>query len=359
VTKLYQQYAEHLYRKGDFAGAMDQYIFTIGSLESSHVIFRFLDAPKIPFLVTYLEKLRSRELATSVHVELLRTCYLKLNDMQAAEAIAVSSSMSAADSSLDSFLANLSSKPHDIMATICSLEAPQAAEAFVTHGATLVRASPKEAAGLVLALVTGTYAPKKLATTIDFDSMIRVKDGGMGGEEPYPVALFASAFVEHPKLLRLILAHCNRNKCRITPTLRRTLLELTLSEWNQAKRMGDTETEKLRHKEAIAVSVQVKQRDVQCSPKNTQQLLTDSHCSEIGDFQALVIVQEEGFDEGELLLYERLQMVPMLLQRYGQDGTTKSRRQMLAMSQSDPEVLADVLSSFVSMASSRWKGGKV
>jgi vacuolar protein sorting-associated protein 11 len=90
-----------------------------------------------------------------------------------------------------------------------------------------------------------------------------------------------------------------------------------------------------------------------------QQLLTDSHCSEIGDFQALVIVQEEGFDEGELLLYERLQMVPMLLQRYGQDGTTKSRRQMLAMCQTDSEVLADVLSSFVSMASSRWKGGKV
>lgn len=255
VTKLYQKHAEHLYRKGDFAGAMDQYIFTIGSLESSHVIFRFLDAPKIPFLVKYLEKLRTQEMATSVHIELLRTCYMKLNDIQAAEAIAISKSMSATDSSLESFLSNLSSKPQDIMATICSLEAPQAAEAFVTHGATCVRASPKEAAGLVLSLVNGTYAPKKLATTIDFDSMIRPKDGGEeAGQESYPVALFASAFVEHPKLLRLILAHCNRNKCPITPTLRRTLLELTLAEWNQAKRTGDTETEKLRHKEAIAVS---------------------------------------------------------------------------------------------------------
>lgn len=72
-----------------------------------------------------------------------------------------------------------------------------------------------------------------------------------------------------------------------------------------------------------------------------------------------MIVQEEGFDEGELLLYERLQMVPMLLQRYGQDGTAKSRRKMLAMCQNDPEILADVLSDFVAMASSRWGGGVV
>ncbi|KAL7468331.1 hypothetical protein ACHAXS_008539 [Conticribra weissflogii] len=34
ITALYRRYAEHLYRKGDFAAAMDQYILTIGSLES-------------------------------------------------------------------------------------------------------------------------------------------------------------------------------------------------------------------------------------------------------------------------------------------------------------------------------------
>jgi len=62
-----------------------------------------------------------------------------------------------------------------------------------------------------------------------------------------------------------------------------------------------------------------------------------------------VIVQLAGFDEGELLLYERLQMGPMLLSRYAKDGSEKARRQMLAMCQSDPEVLADVLGQFVSM----------
>lgn len=79
--------------------------------------------------------------------------------------------------------------------------------------------------------------------------------------------------------------------------------------------------------------------------------LTDSHAREIGDYDALVIVQLAGFDEGELLLYERLQMGPMLLTRYAKEGTEKARRQMLAMCQSDPEVLADVLGQFVGMVS--------
>eukprot|EP00957_Ditylum_brightwellii_P022058 1663956-Ditylum_brightwellii.AAC.1 len=50
ITALYRRHAEHLYRKGDFSGSMDQFIYTIGSLEPSHVIFRYLDAPKIPLL---------------------------------------------------------------------------------------------------------------------------------------------------------------------------------------------------------------------------------------------------------------------------------------------------------------------
>jgi len=129
----------------------------------------------------------------------------------------------------------------------------------------------------------------------------------------------------------MILAHCNRNRCYLTPSLRRTLLELTLADWNNAKRSGDTETERLRRKEAITA-------------------LTDAHCRDIGDYDALVIVQLAGFAEGELLLYERLQMVPMLLGRYAQDGGERARRQMLAMCRNDPEILADVLGHFVEIA---------
>jgi hypothetical protein len=68
-------------------------------------------------------------------------------------------------------------------------------------------------------------------------------------------------------------------------------------------------------------------------------------------------VQLAGFEEGELLLYERLQMTPMLLERYAADGGEKARRRMLAMCQTDPEVLADVLSHFVAIASDKLKVG--
>ena len=51
IIALYRKHAEYLYRKGDYSGAIEQYIYTIGALEPSHVIFRYLDAPKIPLLV--------------------------------------------------------------------------------------------------------------------------------------------------------------------------------------------------------------------------------------------------------------------------------------------------------------------
>jgi hypothetical protein len=239
---------------------MDQYIHTIGSLESSHVLYRYLDSPKIPHLTVYLEQLRARSLATAVHNELLRTCYLKLNDTEAAEALATAGSRDIDKGSLASVFASTSTRPKEALATICSLDAHQAAEALVVHGASLARGLPRETAGVVLSLCVGTYSPRSLADAAlvdpnDLKDMLeqRVEESKQICK-PYPVHLFASSFIEHPRMLRLLLAHCNRNKSPVTPALRRTLLELTLSEWNQAKRSGDTEVEKLRHKEAIAVS---------------------------------------------------------------------------------------------------------
>jgi vacuolar protein sorting-associated protein 11 len=260
ITMLYRRYAEHLYRKGEFSEAIDQYINTIGSLESSHVIFRYLDAPKIPLLVRYLEKLRARNYATPVHNELLCTCYLKLNDKEAAEAIAAASSSTMDKASLATILSNFSVNPREAMANICSLEAEQVAEILMVHGDSLARVLPRETAGIVVSLCVGTYSPQSLAEAAHMDSqgIGKMLEFGIDEKprvcEPYPVDVFASAFIEHPKLLRLILSHCNRNKCPLSASLRRTLLELTLSEWSHARRAGDTEAEKLRHREAITVS---------------------------------------------------------------------------------------------------------
>lgn len=142
---------------------------------------------------------------------------------------------------------------------ICSFEAPQAAEALSVYGASLARLLPRETAGLVVSLCLGTFSPRKFSESAasilaNAKKVLEQPHDEMQEEsEPYPVHLFANAFMENSKMLRLILSHCNRNKCPLTPSLRRTLLELTLAEWNQAKRKGDTESEKLRRKEAITV----------------------------------------------------------------------------------------------------------
>jgi len=328
ITALYRRHAEHLYRKGDFSAAMDQYVYTIGSLEPSHVIFRYLDAPKIPLLAKYLEELRSRELATPKQNELLRTCYLKLNDVNAAEKISASLSKAMDSSSCVSLVSKLLHSPTEALTTICSLDPPQAAEALTLYGDTFARALPRETAGVVISLCDGTYCPAGQGGNDKDDS-----DEQMICQR-YPVDLFSSAFLENPKLLRVILARCYKNKRILSPSLKRTLLELTLEEWNNAKRTCDMGLETKRRAEAISI-------------------LTDSHSSDLGEYEALVIVQLAGFSEGEVMIYERLQMAPMLVEKYAKDGTYRARRQMLAMCRSDPELLADVLGHFVTMVSEK------
>jgi vacuolar protein sorting-associated protein 11 len=80
VIKLYRLYADHLYKKNDFEGAIAQYCHTIGHVQPSYVIRRFLDAQRIGNLTLYLEKLHTRGIATKDHTTLLLTCYTKTND---------------------------------------------------------------------------------------------------------------------------------------------------------------------------------------------------------------------------------------------------------------------------------------
>ncbi|KAL7550009.1 hypothetical protein ACHAWF_014291 [Thalassiosira exigua] len=360
VTALYRRHAEHLYRRGDHAAAMDQYVLTIGSLEPSHVVFRYLDAPKIPQAVRYLEALRAAGLAGTVHDELLRTCYLKLGDVESASRIVLASSSSSSEraavpreadgseartisvSSRSGGLLARADDPSEVLAAICALPAPEAAEALAVHGARVARSLPRETAGVVVALCDGTFAPADAAdaaaggaTTVGGAEGEGAASGAGGGRcDRYPVSLFANAFLENPRLLRLVLAHCRRNDRVLTPSLRRTLLELTLDEWSAAQRTGDSRAEKLRHDEAVA-------------------MLSESHLDDMGHYESLVIVQAAGFTDGEVLLYERLNEVPMLLEEYARSGTDVARRKMLALCErghDDPDLLAEVLAHFVAMA---------
>uniref|UniRef100_A0A8B9R7R9 Vacuolar protein sorting-associated protein 11 homolog n=1 Tax=Astyanax mexicanus TaxID=7994 RepID=A0A8B9R7R9_ASTMX len=80
LSEIFRQYGDHLYIKGDHDGAIQQYIRTIGKLEPSYVIRKFLDAQRIHNLTAYLQALHRQSLANADHTTLLLNCYTKLKD---------------------------------------------------------------------------------------------------------------------------------------------------------------------------------------------------------------------------------------------------------------------------------------
>ncbi|XP_072041834.1 vacuolar protein sorting-associated protein 11 homolog [Amphiura filiformis] len=80
LIDIFTQYGDHLYSKGDHDGAIAQYIRTIGRLEPSYVIRKFLDAQRIHNLTAYLQALHKETLANEDHTTLLLNCYTKLKD---------------------------------------------------------------------------------------------------------------------------------------------------------------------------------------------------------------------------------------------------------------------------------------
>ncbi|VVC44962.1 Zinc finger, RING-type,WD40-repeat-containing domain,Vacuolar protein sorting protein 11, C- [Cinara cedri] len=81
LIDIFRQYGDHLYTKGDHSGAVEQYIKTIGKLEPSYVIKKFLDSQYIESLTTYLHALHKSGNATKDHTTLLFNCYSKLNSV--------------------------------------------------------------------------------------------------------------------------------------------------------------------------------------------------------------------------------------------------------------------------------------
>lgn len=82
TAEVLRKYGDHLYSKQDYDEAMAQYIHTIGHLEPSYVIQKFLDAQRIHNLTNYLEKLHEKGLASKDHTTLLLNCYTKLKDVE-------------------------------------------------------------------------------------------------------------------------------------------------------------------------------------------------------------------------------------------------------------------------------------
>jgi vacuolar protein sorting-associated protein 11 len=83
---IFRKYGDHLYQKGDYDTAMQQYLRAIDNTEPSQILRKFLDTQRIHNLIEYLEELHDHEKATADHTTLLLNCYAKLKDTEKLDA---------------------------------------------------------------------------------------------------------------------------------------------------------------------------------------------------------------------------------------------------------------------------------
>lgn len=79
LSDIFKNYGDHLYMKGNFASAVEQYIKTIGYLEPSYVIRRFLDSRHTQYLTDYLQCIHKEGKASTDHTTLLLNCFTRLD----------------------------------------------------------------------------------------------------------------------------------------------------------------------------------------------------------------------------------------------------------------------------------------
>lgn len=84
ISYIHKKHGDHVYIKGDYQKAIEQYIYTINYLDPSYVIQKFLDGSKLDYLILYLEALHSENnflfrctKEMKDYTALLLNCYIK------------------------------------------------------------------------------------------------------------------------------------------------------------------------------------------------------------------------------------------------------------------------------------------
>eukprot|EP01127_Copromyxa_protea_P023214 TRINITY_DN8636_c0_g1_i2.p1 TRINITY_DN8636_c0_g1~~TRINITY_DN8636_c0_g1_i2.p1 ORF type:complete len:893 (-),score=181.99 TRINITY_DN8636_c0_g1_i2:158-2836(-) len=296
IVEIFVQYGDHLYDKGDYDGAIEQYIKTIGfgTIEPSYVIKQFLDAQRIHNLTLYLEKLHEAGEANDNHTTLLLNCYTKLKQRENSQklddfikkpdlkfdietAIRVCRQAGYYEHVLElakrtgshywvlKVLLEDLRRDREALAYIMSLPFHEAQENFRKYGQLLIQTLPTEVTIFLLQLCTGS-------SKADPDQFIPL-------------------FVNSPDHLIQFLQDV-LDKGRATPLLFNTLLDLYL-------RGDDDETP------AIKKQRQEKALELLSNPQANYDTGT-----------ALVLCQMQDFKQGQLVLYEKLMLYNEILQHY-------------------------------------------
>nr|CAB3267620.1 vacuolar protein sorting-associated protein 11 homolog [Phallusia mammillata] len=313
LVEIFTQYGDHLYSKGDFDNAITQYIRTIGHLEPSYIIRKFLDAQRIHNLASYLQALHEKGMANEDHTTLLLNCFTKLKDVENLNKFIMTPETElhfdvetaikvCRQAGYHQHALQLAEKHHKhkwylkiqledthqyekALAYIKKLPFKEAESTVKQYGKVLMCNVPEETTHLLKNLCTD-YRPIGSQPSDDADGRPISKSNG---EE------FIHIFVNTPEMLVKFLEHLIQADNKPSEAVFNTLLELYLHKMNQtdnAKKKVDIE-------------------------ETTLKLLKDFSSKSLTD-QALVLCQMHNFRPGILYLYEAQGLYQQIL-RYHMD----------------------------------------
>ncbi|XP_036601133.1 vacuolar protein sorting-associated protein 11 homolog [Trichosurus vulpecula] len=341
LAQIFMQYGDHLYSKGNHDGAVQQYIRTIGKLEPSYVIRKFLDAQRIHNLTAYLQTLHRQSLANADHTTLLLNCYTKLKDSSKLEEFIKTKSESEVHFDVETaikvlrqagyyshalYLAEnhahhewyLKVQLEDIknyqeaLQYIGKLPFEQAESNMKRYGKILMHHVPEQTTQLLKVLCTD-YRPCAEAAAESDGPGCRANS-----EEFIPI------FANNPRELKAFLEHMTEVQADSSQGVYDTLLELRLQNWAHEK---DPQVKEKLHAEALS-------------------LLKSGHFANVFD-KALVLCQMHDFQDGVLYLYEQGKLFQQIMHYHMQH---EQYRQVIAVcerhGEQEPSLWEQALSYF-------------
>jgi hypothetical protein len=379
TMSIQKKYGDHLYAKGKFSEAIDQYIEAIGFLEPSYVIRQFLDAQRIGHLTRYLEELHHRKhngIANKNHTTLLLNCYTKLRDegklnefisrtditFDAHNAIRVcrqAGYYEAATTLADKYhipmefvkiqLENLNNAPR-ALAFVRKLRVDQAEAILLARGKELMVKLPDETTDAVIELCTDwrSGGPRqRLDDTIAAAGASATKRGAHGGAAAptQQAALpanrasaqdFISVFVDSPlcllKFLRAVVdsgvLDTDRNNRRPGDDTEDTqrvvfnaLIELFLTKDLKRSIKHVDPSAATTAASTAAVGIGGGGRSEYVAEPLSKRLercmsLLDTHWGRYDPYHALALTQQHKFEEGTLFLLQRLNLFSEIFAHY-------------------------------------------
>lgn len=315
LVDIFRQYGDHLYSKGDHNAAIEQYIKTIGKLEPSYVIRKFLQSHQIDNLTHYLQALHKQGVATADHTTLLLNCYTKLTkidklkefimtkdrevDFDVEVAINVCRQASSEDAlllaekhGLHSWYLKIQIEDHHkytaALDYIAKLEFSEAEKNMKKYGNILLQHAPKETTDFLKRLCTD-YRPsnKPLVDQNMLDGRGTVQIDRASPED------FIHMFLNNSERLVDFLEHLVQATPKLSKLVYNTLIEHYLHLWNNCSDMS--------------IRLQWEHKVVH---------LLESSDSNYDKHQTLILCQAANFRPGILYLYEENKLYQQILNHH-------------------------------------------